>query len=176
MSDVTILRAADRVAQPWKNGGGITREVAVFPPGAGMDEFEWRVSIADVSAVGAFSPFKGVDRILTVLEGQLRLDIDGAAQPIVLGAGDRHAFAGEAAVVGTPFGKDVRDLNIMTRRGRWLARIAPYQPGLSGGDVRVAIATQDCAGLAQWDGLLLSDGNEPPPGFYGYLIRLDHMG
>ncbi|MBN3819399.1 HutD family protein, partial [Paraburkholderia sp. Se-20369] len=33
----TMMRAADLVASPWKNGGGVTREIAAFPPGAALD-------------------------------------------------------------------------------------------------------------------------------------------
>ncbi|MFN9927385.1 MAG: HutD family protein, partial [Phenylobacterium sp.] len=61
----TLLRAADRLAVPWKNGGGITRELAVWPPGASFDDFVWRVSMAEVHQDGPFSSFPGVDRILT---------------------------------------------------------------------------------------------------------------
>ncbi|RAC78746.1 HutD family protein, partial [Burkholderia multivorans] len=78
-----LIRAADLVASPWKNGGGVTREIAAgFPeaghadapgadaPGAGaLDTFVWRVSVADVGAAGPFSRFDGVDRTLVLLSG-----------------------------------------------------------------------------------------------------------
>lgn len=66
---VRILRAADLTPTPWKNGGGLTREIATGPEGAGAGAFDWRVSLADVTADGPFSAFPGVDRILTVVEG-----------------------------------------------------------------------------------------------------------
>ena len=53
----------------WKNGGGVTREIVASPEGAPLDAFDWRVSLADVSADGPFSSFPGVDRTLTVVEG-----------------------------------------------------------------------------------------------------------
>ena len=54
-----ILRAADYRRMPWKNGSGETVEVAVFPPGASIDDFDWRISIATVAAEnGAFSLFQ----------------------------------------------------------------------------------------------------------------------
>ena len=167
--------AADRVPQPWKNGGGITQEVAVFPPGAGMGEFEWRVSIAEVSVAGPFSRFDGIDRILTVLDGRLRLEIEDEAQELVLGTGDSHAFRGEAAVVGTPVAAAIRDLNIMVKRDRWRARIAPYTFGHTGGDVRIAIAGRDCPKFAPLDALLLAGEEELPSDFRGYLICLDRI-
>lgn len=66
---VRILRAAGRAAAPWKNGGGVTREIAAGPEGAGMDTFAWRVSLADVGADGPFSVFPEVTRVLTVVDG-----------------------------------------------------------------------------------------------------------
>ena len=47
---------------PWKNGGGATRELACWPPGAGIDAFDWRVSVASVAASGPFLAYPGVDR------------------------------------------------------------------------------------------------------------------
>jgi environmental stress-induced protein Ves len=37
---VLILRARERFAVPWKNGGGVTREVAVHPPGSRTVDFK----------------------------------------------------------------------------------------------------------------------------------------
>ena len=44
-----FIRGADLIASPWKNGGGVTREIAAYPHGAGFDTFIWRVSLADVT-------------------------------------------------------------------------------------------------------------------------------
>lgn len=54
---------------PWKNGGGMTRELVCQPPDADMDSFDWRVSIAHIASDGPFSSFSGVDRIITLLSG-----------------------------------------------------------------------------------------------------------
>lgn len=69
------------IVAPWKNGGGETREIAAFPPGAGFDDFDWRLSIATIAEDGAFSAFPGIDRTLILLSGNgvaLRLDDGGA--------------------------------------------------------------------------------------------------
>ncbi|TIN81446.1 MAG: HutD family protein, partial [Mesorhizobium sp.] len=65
-----ILRAAEYRSMPWKNGGGVTTEIAVSPSGAGLDDFDWRVSMARVELSGPFSQFAGIDRTLAVLEGE----------------------------------------------------------------------------------------------------------
>ena len=117
-----VLRAADRIATPWKNGGGVTREVAGFPPGAGLDDFAWRVSLADVSTDGPFSTFPGVDRVLTVIEGGgLVLDVDGRMLALDA-ASPPLAFPGDVTVGARLTGGPIRDLNLMARRGAWRAR------------------------------------------------------
>ncbi len=66
---VRIRRSADLQPTPWKNGGGVTRELAAFPPHSNFADFIWRVSVADVHADGAFSAFPGIDRQIALLEG-----------------------------------------------------------------------------------------------------------
>jgi environmental stress-induced protein Ves len=120
---VQIFRAADRISTPWKNGGGITREVAVWPLAAGMEEFGWRVSIATVSRGGAFSIFPGVDRELAVIEGVLQLAIDGRPAVSLDGSSLPVRFAGDVPSQGEPHGGHVTDLNVMTRRGQYTSRM-----------------------------------------------------
>jgi hypothetical protein len=67
---VRILAARERQAAAWKNGGGVTREVAAYPPGAGLADFAWRVSFAEVGEGGPFSVFEGADRIITLVAGR----------------------------------------------------------------------------------------------------------
>ena len=118
-----ILRAADRIATPWKNGGGTTREVAAFPPGAGLDAFAWRISLADIAADGPFSAFPGVDRVLTVIDGAgLVLDVEGRAVTLDA-ASPPLAFPGEAKVAARPAGGPIRDLNLMVRRDAGQGRV-----------------------------------------------------
>jgi uncharacterized protein len=118
-----ILRAADRVAVPWKNGAGLTREVAVHPPGSDISCFDWRVSIAELRTGASFSLFPGVDRRMAVLEGSLMLAID-AAEPLGVSPDSAPVcFAGDVAVSAQPLGPLVTDLNVMTRRGRFESRM-----------------------------------------------------
>ena len=122
--------AAERFAleqlpgRAWKNGGGSTREIAAHPSGAGIADFDWRVSLAEVAQDGPFSAFPGVDRQILLWRGAgLRLrdgasidhDLDRPGQPF--------AFDGEAPVSATLLGGPTWDLNVMTRRGRWRAEV-----------------------------------------------------
>nr|WP_253190160.1 HutD family protein [Paraburkholderia phenazinium] len=114
----TLLRGVDLVATPWKNGGGVTREVAAFPAGAGLDAFVWRVSIADVAQAGPFSRFDGIDRTLVLLSGAGML-LDEAQGPThaLTQALDIARFAGEAAIDARLVDGATRDFNLMVRRG-----------------------------------------------------------
>jgi environmental stress-induced protein Ves len=51
---------------PWRNGGGTTRELAVWPQ---TENWVWRMSVADVAQGGPFSAFAGVHRWFAVLSG-----------------------------------------------------------------------------------------------------------
>jgi environmental stress-induced protein Ves len=55
------------VPMPWKNGGGSTREIVRVPENT--EHWQWRLSIADITADGPFSAFPGCTRSLTLLEG-----------------------------------------------------------------------------------------------------------
>jgi environmental stress-induced protein Ves len=116
-----ILRAADRNSAAWKNGGGFTREVAVHPLGSDLENFEWRVSLAEVRRGGAFSTFAGVDRHMAVISGRLGLSMSGREPMSLSSDSPPLTFPGEVPVYAEPGAEPVTDLNVMTRRGRFLA-------------------------------------------------------
>lgn len=63
---------------PWKNGGGVTRELVKLPHPTDPARFLARLSIATVATSGPFSAFPGIDRTLLMLEGRgMRLSLDG---------------------------------------------------------------------------------------------------
>ncbi|BDT69411.1 protein Ves [Comamonadaceae bacterium OS-1] len=128
-------------ATPWKNGGGTTREIVCQPIGAGMDSFDWRVSIATIAAAGPFSAFPGVDRVITLLDG---------AGVRLFGGGIDHrldtpcvpfAFSGDVVLGCELLGGASTDFNVMVRRGRVRA------------EVRVLSAAED---ISAPSGLLLA--------------------
>lgn len=179
-----ILRAADRIATPWKNGGGVTREVAAWPEGAGFDDFDWRVSMADVRADGPFSAFAGVDRVLAVLDGRLRLEIEGQA-PVSLARGDHPAvFPGDVPTSGIVEAGPVLDLNVMTRRGKirpTLARIDVTATVPTSPDRRLIVTLTPAligeTSLAAYDAVLLAPDDPEialtPKGGFAYLVSFD---
>jgi environmental stress-induced protein Ves len=59
---IHLFERAQLRASPWKNGGGVTREIACHPPQAGMQNFDWRISIAHIGSDGDFSVFTGSSR------------------------------------------------------------------------------------------------------------------
>jgi len=114
-----LLRYDELAAMPWKNGGGTTRELACEPPGAVLDAFAWRVSIADVAASGPFSHFPGIERVIMLLDGEgMTLNIGGDRAHDLTAPLTPFRFAGEDAVDARLAGGACRDFNLMMRRGR----------------------------------------------------------
>lgn len=119
----------DYVTMPWKNGGGTTTELAIFPPGASLEHFVWRLSCAEVRVAGPFSAFPRIDRSLAVLSGAgLILHADESqqsnsstplAQSVRLDQRSLpYRFMGELPIFAELLEPDssVIDLNLMTRR------------------------------------------------------------
>jgi environmental stress-induced protein Ves len=123
-TSLTPIAWASLRAAPWKNGGGVTREIAAFPPGSDTSSFTWRLSVADIDAGGPFSTFPGIDRTLVLLSGkgmELKQD-DGTAYPLDKPL-DVARFAGEAAISARLFDGPTRDLNVMVRRAQGSATV-----------------------------------------------------
>ena len=114
-----IIRAGEYRRMRWKNGGGETAEIAVSPPGAALDAFDWRISMARVEADGPFSLFPGIDRTLLILEGSgVSLAVAGRPAVDLTPASDPLPFPGDVAATARLIAGPVGDLNVMTRRGR----------------------------------------------------------
>ena len=111
----TLVALADVRPQPWRNGGGATRELLAHP---GPAQWRVRMSVADVQAAGPFSRFEGVERWFAVLEGGgvvLRLP----GQERLLTRGDApFRFDGAVPVHCTLFTGATRDFNLMAPPGQ----------------------------------------------------------
>ena len=115
------LGPGDYRLMPWKNGRGVTTEIAIHPPSADLagKPFDWRVSMADVKQDGDFSSFPGYDRSILVAEGAgMELDFDAAPAVRLQGAGATTLFSGDWRTRCRLLDGPVRDFNVMTRRDR----------------------------------------------------------
>jgi uncharacterized protein len=114
-----FMRYQSLKPSPWKNGGGQTTEIAVWPPGASLDAFDWRISMATVERDGPFSQFPGVDRTLAVLKGGLKLQFRDRPTCVLTPGSAPVNFPGDIDTTGELWGGPAHDLNVMTRRGKW---------------------------------------------------------
>ena len=110
-----LICVADVAAQPWRNGGGVTRELLAWPS---PQRWSVRVSVADVAADGPFSRFADTQRWFAVLEGEgVELTIDGATKRLRCGE-PPLCFSGEATTTCSLLDGPTRDLNLMLRAAR----------------------------------------------------------
>jgi environmental stress-induced protein Ves len=115
---------ANLTPTPWKNGGGSTREIVCRPPGADMDAFDWRVSIATIAQSGPFSVFAGVDRVILLMEGDgVHLQSAGGIDHRLDKALQPFAFSGDEALDCTLLGGPSLDFNVMARRSALRAEV-----------------------------------------------------
>ena len=106
------IRLASVAPQPWRNGGGRTRELYAWPA---ADAWHVRISVADVDRDGDFSAYAGVTRWFTV--------VDGAGVSLAFGDRTVDLVRGDAPLrfdgADAPFCQLVdgptRDLNLMLR-------------------------------------------------------------
>lgn len=68
MTALRLVQLADVAATPWKNGGGLTRDLLHWPAGR-ADAWQVRISVAEVAQSGPFSAYPGVARWFCVLQG-----------------------------------------------------------------------------------------------------------
>lgn len=155
----TLITFAGLTPVQWKNGGGSTTQIAIAPPEAGYDDFDWRVSLATIASDGEFSQFPDVDRTLVLLEGHgATLDIDGEERVLLCDDEPMVAFDGESKVYAKLNRGATTDFNVMTRRSRCYhtfgrRRLSGQSGFAARGDVTVLF-------LAEGDSLTVSNDAE----------------
>jgi environmental stress-induced protein Ves len=108
----TVVHLEDTPPIPWRNGGGITHELAA-PPDA--TNWTWRASVAEVSSDGPFSRFEGIQRWFCVISGAgVRLGLRGITQTLTTQS-EPFAFDGAAAPECWLVNGPTQDFNLMTR-------------------------------------------------------------
>ncbi|MES2972037.1 MAG: HutD family protein [Pseudomonadota bacterium] len=109
-----LVHLADVSATPWRNGGGVTRELVAWPDAR---DWAWRMSVAEVASDGPFSRFDSVARWFAVLGGAgVRLTVDGRTDTLTRDSAP-FAFDGGAAVDCRLVDGATQDFNLMTRSG-----------------------------------------------------------
>lgn len=116
---IELIRADQYTKMLWKNGAGFTLEIA---RSQGEADFEWRISMADVTTSGPFSLFPNKQRIISVLDGQgMVLHVDDLPAK-TLNQGDIFAFHGESQVQSELVDGAIRDLNLIYDPAKFHAR------------------------------------------------------
>lgn len=116
--NIRHLTLADYHTKPWKNGKGLTQDILLLPEGADHANFDLRFALSPIVEDGLFSAFNGVDRVITMIEGNaLELEFGPTCSRIELFGSLR--FDTGVAPMGRPIGGPVRVINVMARRGIW---------------------------------------------------------
>jgi uncharacterized protein len=161
-----LLRAKNHRRMPWKNGAGVTTEIAVFPANAGLEDFEWRLSMATVASDGPFSLFAGVDRTLAVLEGEgILLSVEGCPEQRITPGSPPVSFAADRPTSAKLISGAVTDLNAMTRRGRWTHRMEQLAVRGSaaiadGSDIAIVFCASGSAAISDGEESLALSGRD----------------
>lgn len=125
------------VTSPWKNGGGLTHEIATDAP-----DWGWRLSIAEVASDGPFSRFDGRARILTVIAGA-GLDLHHAGGVIAARPMVPVAFSGDMAIDCRRVAGLVQDFNVIYDPLRFRAAVQIMQGAVDFGASTLGILLPD---------------------------------
>ncbi len=109
---------------PWKNGLGISSEIAIHPATAKFpaDDFHWRLSCAEVSSANTFSEFLSFDRILTIWKGD-GLIVNGIkVSPLI-----PYYFSGSGTTSCELIKTEVIDLGLIYRSELYAAKMEVEQ-------------------------------------------------
>jgi hypothetical protein len=168
----TFLDPANYRRTPWKNGGGVTIDIAgAYRPGAdpaGWDGMIWRFGRTRIERPGPFSDLSGYDRILAVVDGRgLVLHPAGRAP---LDAREPFApvrFPGEWKIASELTQGPVGVVNLIADRASCAIDLAFPAVGSA-----AAIAGMPCIVLAL-DDCVLDIGARPMPLKQDFALRFD---
>lgn len=105
---------------PWRNGGGVTRELLAWPDAR---DWHWRLSVAEVAQSGPFSRFEGVQRWFAVLQGAgVRLSVGGRSHVLTSNSAPL-CFDGALPADCELLAGTTQDFNLMLRAGHGAAHM-----------------------------------------------------
>lgn len=119
---------------PWKNGGGVTIDVAdAYAPGAEPGSWSgmlWRLGHTRILVPAPFSDLSGFDRILTVIGGRgLWLDSEGGISLDVREPFSPVRFRGEDRIVSRLEAGPVTVLNLLADRAKYTIDVSILAAG-----------------------------------------------
>jgi uncharacterized protein len=123
---ITLLDPARYVRTPWKNGGGITVDIALDDDTGGD---VWRFSRTPITVAGPFSDYTGFDRMQVLVAGSGlvlqtpagEIDVRRPLRPV--------RFAGETRIVSRLESGPVEVVNLMGDRSRVGIDLAVLEAG-----------------------------------------------
>jgi environmental stress-induced protein Ves len=124
MTGITPLNPDDYRSVPWKNGGGVTVDIA-------FEGDVWRFSRTPITEPGPFSDYPGFDRLQVLVAGSGlvlqtptgEIDVRRPFQPV--------RFAGETKIVSRLEAGPVEVVNLLGDRSRVRLDLSVLEPGRS---------------------------------------------
>lgn len=111
----TLVSLAATPRQPWRNGGGTTRELLAWPA---REDWHVRISVADVQSAGPFSRFPGIERWFAVLEGDGVVLRGPEGEVRLTQDSDAYRFDGDLPIDCNLVRGPTLDFNLMALPGR----------------------------------------------------------
>ena len=129
------VRIAELTPVRWRNGRGLTRDLGTGPG--------WRLSLAEIDAVGPFSQYPELDRVFAIASGAVRLRFASGHERRLDASSEPIAFRGEDAphCEPDPHAGACRAINLMVERARLTGRLERRR--LRAGEV---LDARTCAG------------------------------
>jgi environmental stress-induced protein Ves len=148
------LPAAGHRAAPWKNGLGISYTIADSPAGASFDAIDWQIGHTAIPADCPFSDLPGLDRTFIVLEGAVveltSVDERGIAHAARVLPLRPYAFRGDWKTDCRLVDGPARVVNIVARRGRFVADVSVSKDGRADGAPGQTLVAVDPGSLDAW--------------------------
>jgi len=110
----------------WKNGKGETTELAISDGGT-LEDFDWRLSMANVVEDGAFSYFTGYCRNLILIDGNgIDLQHDQSKTDRLDSLLSYATFDGGSNTVATLTSGPIVDINVITNANKYNVTVETF--------------------------------------------------
>ena len=129
---ITLVSLATAPLQPWRNGGGSTRELLAWAAAeAKADAWQLRISVAQIAQPGPFSAFPGIERWFAVLRGEGVTLRFGNRRALLTPGSEPLRFEGASAPGCELLDGATEDLNLMVRHDAGKGAMQRARPGAS---------------------------------------------